>query len=64
VLTVIFRKIGLQDGYDETRPADYSADPLTVRTAAAGARIPGYSTDPVAGAAGLPLASHRPRQHR
>ena len=64
VLTVIFRKIGLQDGYDETRPADYSADPLTVRTAAAGARIPGYSTDPVAGAAGRPLASHRPRQHR
>ncbi len=26
-LTVIFRKIGLQDGYDETRPADYTADP-------------------------------------
>ena len=23
----IFRKIGLQDGYDETRPADYTADP-------------------------------------
>jgi len=27
LLTVIFRKIGLQDGYDETRPADYTADP-------------------------------------
>jgi solute:Na+ symporter, SSS family len=29
-LTVVFRKIGLQDGYDETRPADYTADPVTV----------------------------------
>ncbi len=27
VLTVLFRKVGLQDGYDETRPADYFADP-------------------------------------
>ena len=27
VLTVIFRRVGLQDGYDETRPADYTADP-------------------------------------
>jgi SSS family solute:Na+ symporter len=53
-LTVIFRKIGLQDGYDETRPADYSADPVTVRTAAAGARIPRYSADAATGAAGPP----------
>ncbi len=30
VLTVLFRKVGLQDGYDETRPADYFADPVTV----------------------------------
>ena len=29
VLTVVFRRIGLQDGYDETRPADYTADPVT-----------------------------------
>jgi SSS family solute:Na+ symporter len=27
VLTVVFRRIGLQDGYDETRPEDYIADP-------------------------------------
>jgi hypothetical protein len=27
VLTVVFRWFGLQDGYDETRPADYVADP-------------------------------------
>jgi len=29
VLTLVFRRIGLQDGYDETRPADYTADPET-----------------------------------
>jgi SSS family solute:Na+ symporter len=28
VLTVVFRRIGLQDGYDSTRPADYRADPV------------------------------------
>ena len=27
VLTFLFRALGLHDGYDETRPADYSADP-------------------------------------
>jgi len=27
LLTPIFRKIGLQDGYDETRPSDYTVDP-------------------------------------
>ena len=35
-LTLAFRKTGLQDGYDETRPADYLADPVTVPTAAPG----------------------------
>jgi SSS family solute:Na+ symporter len=43
VLTLVFRKIGLQDGYDETRPADYSADPVTAPTAAAGTRTPATS---------------------
>ena len=33
VLTLLFRKMGLQDGYDETRPADYVANPVTVPTA-------------------------------
>jgi SSS family solute:Na+ symporter len=43
VLTVLFRKIGLQDGYDETRPADYLADPVPVPDAAAArTRTPGY----------------------
>jgi SSS family solute:Na+ symporter len=27
LLTPIFRKVGLQDGYDETRPSDYTVDP-------------------------------------
>jgi SSS family solute:Na+ symporter len=27
VFTVIFRLIGIQDGYDETKPSDYTADP-------------------------------------
>jgi SSS family solute:Na+ symporter len=35
VLTVVFRKAGLQDGYDETRHADYTADPVTVPAASA-----------------------------
>jgi solute:Na+ symporter, SSS family len=38
VLTVIFRRVGLQDGYDETRPADYTADPVTVPAASAGTK--------------------------
>jgi solute:Na+ symporter, SSS family len=44
VLTLLFRKIGLQDGYDETRPADYVADPVPVPTAAARTSTPGYVT--------------------
>ena len=47
VLTLIFRKLGLQDGYDATRPADYSADPVTAPAIGAGTRAP---RDPVAGA--------------
>src|SRR6266567_7794094 len=37
-LTLVFRKTGLQDGYDETRPADYTADPVPVPAAAARTR--------------------------
>jgi SSS family solute:Na+ symporter len=40
VLTVVFRKTGLQDGYDETRPADYTADPVPARPASARAKTP------------------------
>ena len=28
VLTVIFNRVGVTDGYDQTRPADYRADPV------------------------------------
>jgi solute:Na+ symporter, SSS family len=48
VLTLVFRQIRLQDGYDETRPADYTADPVTVRTPAARIKIPVYPAEPVA----------------
>ncbi|MGH3182554.1 MAG: hypothetical protein ACRDOH_34100 [Streptosporangiaceae bacterium] len=34
----------LQDGYDETRPADYVADPCRFQPPRPGARIPGYVT--------------------
>jgi solute:Na+ symporter, SSS family len=34
VLTVLFRKMGVQDGYDETRPSDYIVDPATAPAAA------------------------------
>ncbi len=54
VLTVIFRKTGLQDGYDETRPADYVADPVTQPAVTARNRTPAYSADRVA-----PSAQHR-----
>jgi len=39
-LTPLFRTIGLQDGYDETRPADYTADPVTVPAAAPRPKAP------------------------
>jgi len=35
---VVFRRFGLRDGYDETRPADYVADPVPAPATAAGAR--------------------------
>ena len=49
VLTPVFRKIVLQDGYDETRRADYVADPVPVPvpTAPAGTGTPGRSADRV-----------------
>jgi solute:Na+ symporter, SSS family len=39
-LTPLFRTIGLQDGYDETRPADYTADPVIVPVPAARPKTP------------------------
>jgi solute:Na+ symporter, SSS family len=46
VLTVVFRRVGLQDGYDETRPADYTADPVTAPAASPRTRTPAGSAGP------------------
>jgi len=61
VLTVIFNKVGVTDGYDQTRPADYRADPVPVPAAAnATTRVPfnrragGNRPGPSAGRAGAP----------
>ncbi|HEY6313128.1 MAG TPA: hypothetical protein VIY52_20305 [Streptosporangiaceae bacterium] len=48
-LTPVFRKDRAQDGYDETRPADYFADPAPVPAAASEAGTPGRPAEPVAG---------------
>jgi hypothetical protein len=39
-LTPVFRRIGLHNGYDETRPADSFADPATMPATASGAGDP------------------------
>jgi SSS family solute:Na+ symporter len=49
VLTVVFRKIGLQDGYDETKPADYTADPVTVPVTSGRTRYPQRSVAQMTG---------------
>jgi solute:Na+ symporter, SSS family len=51
VLTVAFRKIGLQDGYDETRTADYVADPVAAPRAASRSRVPAPPSRPASGRA-------------
>jgi SSS family solute:Na+ symporter len=38
LFTVIFRWTGVQDGYDETKPGDYTADPVSAPVPAAGTR--------------------------
>jgi SSS family solute:Na+ symporter len=43
VLTPVFRMAGLRDGYDSTRPEDYSADPVTVPAARAPEPVAGVS---------------------
>ena len=39
VLTLVFRVLRVQDGYDETRPSDYVADPVPVRAQPAEHRL-------------------------
>src|SRR3984957_16482325 len=55
VLTVVFRWIGLQDGYDETRPEDYLADPVTVPAAASGPSE--TESPPVSSSSAAPLVA-------
>jgi SSS family solute:Na+ symporter len=57
VLSVVFKGFGLRDGYDETRPADYVADPEPARARPA-ARAP--SPVPVAAQAPSPAAAQAP----
>ncbi len=64
VLTVVFRKVGLQDGWDETRRADYTADPVTVPVASARTRTPAVSpTRPTAGTDRVPGGSYGDGTH-
>ena len=72
VLTVIFNQAGVQDGYDQTRPADYRADPVPGPAAApARTRVPasgpmggngsgraaGHAAGPLVGRPNGPMAS-------
>jgi solute:Na+ symporter, SSS family len=50
VLTVVFRWFGLRDGWDETKPADYTADPVPAAVPApASAAEPARKAEPAAG---------------
>jgi solute:Na+ symporter, SSS family len=49
VLTLVFRKIRLQDGYDATRPSDYTADPVTVPATKTKIKVPAHPAYSVAG---------------
>ncbi len=60
LLAMVFRQIGVQDGYDQTRPGDYSADPVPIPAAAAGTRTRGTYTGRHAGAASGPAPAPRP----
>jgi solute:Na+ symporter, SSS family len=64
VLTLIFRRVGLQDGYDETRPSDYTADPLTAPAAPARTRIPAGSARLMDGRRGPDPVRSRERHAR
>ena len=66
LLTLVFRAMRLPDGYDETRPADYLADPVDSRAGPAGvpdpvpeAALPGaaFSPGPPAAPLTAPVAS-------
>jgi solute:Na+ symporter, SSS family len=64
VLTIVFRSVGLQDGYDETRPSDYTADSVTVPAAPARTRIPAGSARLMDGRRGPDPVRSRERHAR
>jgi SSS family solute:Na+ symporter len=57
VLTVVFRKFGLRDGYDETKPGDYTFDPVPAPARPSAAPGPTPAREPVTPSSGL----ERPR---
>ncbi len=61
VLTLVFRATGLQDGWDATKPSDYTADPVTVPAAAARTRTRAHSADPGAGTPARAASAAGPR---
>src|SRR5690348_10711213 len=58
VLSVVFKQFGLPDGYDETRPADYTADPVPAPAPARRVRTPA----PAAAAARTPAHARKGRK--
>ena len=54
VLTPLFRKMGVQDGYDETKPSDYIVDPTTAPTRAKTAGAKTATTVPAGASAAAP----------
>jgi SSS family solute:Na+ symporter len=72
LFTVVFRSAGVQDGYDETKPSDYIADPAPASTPRPTANDPATNDATANGpaihgarhraarTAGLPRSSHRP----
>ena len=57
VLTVVFRRFGLRDGYDETKPGDYTFDPVPAPARPSAAPGPTPAREPVTPRSGL----ERPR---
>jgi solute:Na+ symporter, SSS family len=57
VLTVVFRRFGLRDGYDETKPGDYTFDPVPAPAGVSAPPSPTPAREPVLPRSGL----ERPR---
>jgi hypothetical protein len=60
LLTLVFRQIGVQDGWDATKPGDYTADPVTVPTTAAVPRTQRHAVGRTAGTVSEPARASEP----